>query len=206
VKYLLLLTFLLLFFDLCEAQRLNKAYYGLSSDSSRNEHLLEFKNDTTVEIRTFPRHMSKGFRMTLKYKTVNNAIEIYSDRYSHQDSVALRNSGFEQFLSTVTLTAKRKVLMDTSNKLLYALYNDFKDKYYLTYIIDGKVYKQETGLTDAYGLIKNRAKENKELQDKLTLIKNDLERYAIRVYKGVDAYKKFGYRSIFGVVELKRKG
>ena len=48
---------------------------------------------------------------------------------------------------------------------LRVLYKDFSRKYYLTYIIDGKTYKQETGLSDAYGLIKNNPRENKALKD-----------------------------------------
>ncbi|MEO7834828.1 MAG: hypothetical protein ABIR50_05875 [Ginsengibacter sp.] len=27
----------------------------------------------------------------------------------------------------------------------------------------------------------------------------------LKIYKGLDAYKKFGYKSVFAVIELKRK-
>jgi hypothetical protein len=89
--------------------------------------------------------------------------------------------------------------------MVYVLYNDFRKKYYLTYLIDGKIYKQETGLSDAYGLIKNNSKKNKALEEKLASIKDDLNTYSIAVYKGLGAYKKYGYDSVFGVIELRRK-
>jgi len=75
----------------------------------------------------------------------------------------------------------------------------------LTYLIDNKIYKQETGLSDAYGLIKNHPKNNMALQDKLASMKDELHSYTINLYKGLDAYKKFGYKSVFGVIVLKRK-
>jgi hypothetical protein len=76
----------------------------------------------------------------------------------------------------------------------------------LTYLIDNKIYKQETGLSDSYGIIKNNPKDNKVLRDKLASLKeDDLKNYDIKVYKGLEAYYKFGYKSVFGVIELKRR-
>ena len=96
-------------------------------------------------------------------------------------------------------------IIDKSNSLIYVVYDDFKRKYYLTYLIDNKIYKQETGLSDAYGIIKNNPKDNKVLQDKLASLKDDLKNYDLKVYKGLEAYNKFGYKSVFGVIELKRR-
>ena len=45
--------------DLACSQKIGMAYYGISSDSLHARHLLEFKNDSVVEVRTFPRHMSQ---------------------------------------------------------------------------------------------------------------------------------------------------
>ncbi len=81
----------------------------------------------------------------------------------------------------------------------------FKKKQYLTYFIDNKIYKQETGLPDAYGIIRNHPKTNKELQLKIDSMKNEVDNYIVHVYKGLEAYKKFGYRCVFGVIEIKRK-
>lgn len=144
--------------------------------------------------------MSRQFRLTFNYETVNKTLEIYNTKISQQDSTALINNGFRQFLKKLVLTIDGKALIDNSNNLVYVRYNDFKKKYYLTYLIDDKSYKQETGLSDAYGLIKNNPKDNKILQNKLASIKDDLENYNMKIYKGLDAYKKFGYKSVFGVI------
>ena len=89
--------------------------------------------------------------------------------------------------------------------MVYVLYKDFSKKYYLTYLIDGKVYKQETGLSDAYGLIKSNPKENRALKDKLASFNGNPDNYIVTVYKGLAAYNKFGYDSVFGVIEVRRK-
>ena len=188
-----------------QAQRLNTLYYGVSSDSLHSGHQLEFKTDTTVEISTFPRHMSQQFKMTLNYKRTGKAIKVINKNIYKSDSIALANHGFKQFLTEATFTIDKKAILDTSSKMVYVLYKDFRKKFYLIYLIDGKTYKQETGLSDAYGIIKNTPKENKILKDKLESIKNDLDNYTIKVYKGFDAYKKFGYTSVFGVIELRRR-
>lgn len=108
-----------------------------------------------------------------------------------------------QFLKSLTLAKDKRAIVDTSAKMVYVLYKDFSKRYYLTYIIDGKSYKQETGLSDAYGLIKNNSKENKDLKDKLASL--NLDNYKANVYKGLDAYEKFGYENVFGVIVLKQK-
>jgi hypothetical protein len=184
---------------------MNTLYYAVSSDSLHHEHQLEFKTDTTIEISTFPRHMSRQFKITLNYKRIGKTIKVLDKNISGADSIALANHYFKQFLDEATFTIDNKAIVDTSNKIVYVLYNDFQKKYYLTYLIDGKIYKQETGLSDAYGLVKNNAKDNKALKQKLTSIKDDLNHYSVAVYKGLDAYRKFGYNSVFGVIELKRK-
>ena len=89
--------------------------------------------------------------------------------------------------------------------IFYVLYKDFSKRYYLTFIIDGETYKQETGISDAYGLIKNNPKDNKALKDKLASIKDKLDNYSVNVYKGLDAYRRFGYYSVFGVIVLRQK-
>ncbi|HLK27926.1 MAG TPA: hypothetical protein VKT28_05050 [Puia sp.] len=141
----------------------------------------------------------------MNYKRTGNRIKIISRNISSSDSIELSNQGFKQFLNEVVLAIDNKAIVDTASKIVYVLYKDFSKKYYLTYIIDGKTYKQGTSLSDAYGLIKNNSKDNEALKDKMASIKDDLQNYSVNVYKGLDAYNKFGYDSVFGVIELRRK-
>ncbi len=205
MKTIFILTYFLITIGFCQAQKLQTLYYGVSSDSLHSGHQLVFKNDSTLEISTFPRHMSRRFVMTFKYKKLGKAIEIFNSNISKQDSFALTNNGFNQFLNKLIFTVDGKAIVDNSNSLIYVVYNDFKRKYFLTYLIDNKIYKQATGLPNSYGLITNNQKDNKVLQDKLASIKDDLQNYNIKIYRGLEAYNKFGYKSVFGVIELKRR-
>ncbi|HPH93147.1 MAG TPA: hypothetical protein PLZ68_20140 [Ferruginibacter sp.] len=190
---------------LCYSQKMNILYYGVSSDSVFANHQLEFKNDTLLEISSMPRHMSAQFKIAFNYKRENNSIMINKKVINSKDSLVLINFGFSQFLNSIFLIMENKALLDEINNIVYVLYNDFKDKYYLTYLIDNKVYKQESGFSDSYGLIKNSPKENKELKDKLNSINEVINDYDFKVYRGLEAYRRFGYMSVFGVFELKRR-
>ena len=149
--------------------------------------------------------MSKQLKKPFKYKRTGSIIEILNNSLLSTDSIELSNHGLTQFLSKITFTKEKRAIVDTSAKMVYVLHKDFRKRYYLTYIIDGGTYKQETGLSDAYGLIKNNPKENKALNDKLASLNDHLDNYVVNIYKGLEAYNKFGYDSVFGVIEFRRK-
>jgi hypothetical protein len=180
-------------------------YYGISSDSLHKEHFLEFKNDSILVISTFPRHMSEQFIKTLNYRKTIKKIEIINKTVSSSDSFALAKNGFIQFTNEATFIIDNRAIIDNSSNIVYVLYKDFDKKYYLTYIIDGKLYKQESSFSDAYGIMKNTPKENVMLKEKLESIKTHLGNYTLSVYKGLGAYKNFGYKSVFGVYELQQR-
>jgi hypothetical protein len=200
-----LLISALVTFCFCQAQKRSSLYYSVSSDSLHTGHQLEFKSDSSLEISTFPRHMSRQFKMTVNYKRAGNTIKLILCTISQEDSQSLSNNGLTQFLNETTFIIDKRAIVDTSSKMVYVLYKDFSKKYFLTYLIDGKAYKQETGLSDAYGLIKNNPKENKALNKKLACLNDNLDNYIINVYKGLEAYNKFGYESVFGVIEFRRR-
>jgi hypothetical protein len=149
--------------------------------------------------------MSEQFIKTLNYRKTIKKIEIINKTASSSDSFALAKNGLIQFTNEATFTIDNRAIIDNSNNIVYVLYKDFGKKYYLTYIIDGKLYKQESSFSDAYGIMKNTPKENVILKEKLDSIKNDSENYILNVYRGLDAYKKFGYKSVFGVYELQQR-
>jgi hypothetical protein len=204
MKWFIVLTCIFASFNLCYAQKLNTVYYGISTDSLHNGHLLEFTNDTTIEISSFPRHMSQQFKISLKYKKKGNVIQVYNPDVSREQSAALLNNRFQQFSETVFMRVSQKAIIDSSNRVIYVQYKDFEKKVHLTYLIDGVIYLQETGLPNSYGLITNNPEENRALNRKLAAISDSLHNYSIHVYKGLEAYNKFGYRSVFGVIELKK--
>jgi hypothetical protein len=147
--------------------------------------------------------MVQPFTFTIHYTRTGNTLQLLSAAFSQQDSQSLINRGLPQFLHAVTFSIDKNAIVDTANNIVYVLYEDFSKKYYLTYLIDGKVYKQEAGLSDALGVTHNHPKENTALRDKLAPL--NLNHYNVHVYKGLPAYTKFGYDCVFGVIALTRK-
>jgi hypothetical protein len=205
IKSTFTLAIVLSSLTVCYGQKLNNKYQGIPSDSLNNGHQLEFKNDMTVEISTFPKHMSENFKMTFQYKDSLGTLLIYHDNISSNDSVLLVRNGFPQFIHRLSLTQQNRALIDNSSSLIYVLSKDFQKSYYITFIIDKKVYRQRIGQTDAYGLVKDMPEQNKSLQDKLSSIKSESDSFTLTSYRGLKAYNKFGYRSVFGVFELTRQ-
>ena len=205
MKAVFLTTIFILTFNLLFSQKINYVFRGLSSGTIYSDHLLEFISDTTLEIRTFPRHMSKGFRVTISYRRDRKEIKTLYNDFSHEDSVGLINNDFRLFLNGTTFTKDGSFLVDTNHKILYAPNRKFEKVHFVTYIINGKKYKQEVSSTDGYGLLKNKIKENKELNEMLTSLNNVIANYSVSVYKGLDAYRKFGRKYIYGVIVIKAK-
>jgi hypothetical protein len=48
-------------------------------------------------------------------------------------------------------------------------------------------------------------KENKELNDTLASLNNKIDKYSVTVYRGLEAYRKFGRKYIYGVIDIKPK-
>ena len=189
------------------SQELNKIYYGIVSDSIHRNHYLEFKNDSIVELTSILRHMQPQLRIELKYSEQNGTISINSENKDEKNHNELNQFGFSAFTSGISLENDEKALLDKNNKVVYVYLDDFKKTHYTTYLIDGEEYKQENFIANSYGLIERGMKMNRKLKKKLKRIKSDLENeeYNIVVYKGIDAYLKFGYDKVMGVIELKRK-
>jgi len=204
-KPLILIIIFSLTYNSLFSQRLRHTYRGLSSDETYQDHLLEFKSDSTLEIRTFPRHMSQGFRIILKYKKEKNKITLVDNVFSFEDSSKLISNGFKQFLREPTLIRKGNFWIDEEHKTLYASNKKFEKKYTLIYIINGKKYRQETSSPNAYGLLPNDINENKVLNDTLAALTNKMDYHTINVYKGLSAYRKYGQKYIYGVIVIERK-
>jgi len=204
----ILITLLIcLFASESYSQEFNKIYYGIVSDSISRNHYLEFKNDSIVELLSIHRHMQPQLRMIFLYSKENGIITINSNEIKKQNSKDINQYGFFQFLENVQLEIDGKALLDKKNKVVYVFLDDFKKGHYTTYIIDGEEFKQDNLIANSYGLVEKEMKMNRKLKKKLKTIKSELENenYNIVVYKGIDAYTKFGYDKVLGVIELNRK-
>jgi len=189
------------------SQKLNKIYYGIVSDSISQPHYLEFKNDSVVEFKSIQRHMQPQSRAAFLYSKENGIITINSNKLKTQNAEEFNQYGFFKFSENIQLEIDGKALLDKKNKIVYVFLDDFSKAHYTTYIIDGEEFKQKNLIANSYGLVKKKMKMNRKLKKKLKTIKSDLEdeNYNIVVYRGIDAYLKFGYDKVLGVIELNRK-
>lgn len=189
------------------SQELDKIYFGIVSDSISRNHYLEFKNDSIVELISVLRHMQPQSRISFLYSKENGIITIKSNGLNEQKIEEINQYGFSQFSNNIQLEIDNKALIDKENKVVYVYLDDFKKEHYTTYIINGEEFKQENLITNSYGLVEREMKMNRKLKRKLKTIKSDLEKekYSIIVYRGLDAYLKFGYDKVMGVIELNRK-
>ena len=206
-KTLRILITLLICLFACESysQEFDKIYYGIVSDSINRNHYLEFKNDSIVELTSIRRHMQPQLRIELTYSNNDGNISIKTDRITEQDADEIRQYGFNPFLTEIYLENDGKAFINRTDGIVYVNYDDFRNDNYTTYIIDGIEYRQEDAIANSYGLLERVPKRNRKLKRKLKKIESDIENYEIRVYKGIDAYLKFGYEKVLGVIELKRK-
>ena len=202
---ILIILLICLFASESYSQEFNKIYYGIVSDSISRNHYLEFKNDSIVELYSIQRHMQSQFKMAFVFKKENGKIRIQKNRITPTELEKLNQYGFEYFSKKIELDTDGKALLDKTNRVVYVIYDDFKNDNYTTYIIDGNEYRQENALANSYGLLEREPKRNRKLKRKLKKIESDLKNYKIEVYKGIDAYLKFGYEKVLGVIELNRK-
>ena len=181
-------------------QKLGDYYVSISIDSTQGGRL-KFLSDTTVELSSTPRHMSPSLKTVYKYTTADTTIQILSDPVISQDSPQLGLSVQSSTLKTkIILTKIDGGFIDYSNSLIYVRQKDFGYNPYLAYIIYGKTFIQELGETDGYGLIRKKPKTNKALQKKLKGL--DKDNCTIEIVRGLNAYKRFGIKRVYGAVVI----
>ena len=202
---ILIILLICLFASESYSQEFNKIYYGIVSDSISRNHYLEFKNDSIVELYSIQRHMQSQFKMAFVFKKENGKIRIQKNRITPTELEKLNQYGFEYFSKKIELDTDGKALLDKTNRVVYVIYDDFKNDNYTTYIIDGNEYRQENALANSYGLLEREPKRNRKLKKKLKKIESNYKNYTIKIHKGIDAYLKFGYEKVLGVIELNRK-
>jgi len=139
--------------------------------------------------------MWKYFEKELIYKKQSDRLTIYVT-----DSMKLYNYGFK---NEKQLTIEGNALLNEIQKDLYVVRNDFDKSPNLFIKFEGKDYEVDMGESNSYGLLTKSAKKNRKLQRELKKI--NLDDYDAILTKGIEAYIKFGYKYVFGVIELKHK-
>ena len=184
-------------------QKVGDYYVSISIDSTQGGRL-RFLNDTTVELSSVPRHMSPSLKAVYKYTTADTTIQIFPEQLISRDT---QPSGlYVQSFALKTKICLTKIdggFIDYNKSLIYVRQKNFGDNPDVAYIIDGKTFIQDMGVTDGYGIIKKSPKTNKALQKKLKDL--DKDNCAIEIVRGLNAYKRFGIKRVYGAVIITTK-
>lgn len=184
-------------------QKLGDYYVPISIDSIQGSRL-KFLSDTTVELSTIPRHMSPSIKAIYKCMSTDTTIQIFPEPLTNQDTQSSGLSVQSSALKTeIVLTKIDGGFIDYNKSLIYVRQKDFGDNPDIAYLIDGKTYIQDVGVTDGYGIIRKTPKTNKALQKKLKGI--DKEKCTIEIVRGLNAYKRFGLKRVYGVIVITSK-
>lgn len=200
-----LLIMISLFSCISNGQELNEKYYSVVSDSITRNHLLEFKNDSIVELLSIRRHMQPQLSIELNYSNIQGVLTIHSEKITPTQREKLNQYGFFSFLKGIGIEKDGKALLDKSNKVVYIIEDDFNNFLYNTFIIDGEEFREKNIIANSYGLIDKKIKKNRKLRRKLREIESNFYQYDIVISKGIDAYLKYGYEMVMGVIVINKK-
>ncbi|MBL7763889.1 MAG: hypothetical protein JNL23_10730 [Chitinophagaceae bacterium] len=192
-RLLIIFVFLNFISIISIGQRMGDYYVPVSIDSAQGGRL-RFLTDSTVELSTLPQHMSRSLKVIYKYISTDTAIQI--------SPYPLNTSGISPIGETI-LTKIKGGFINYEKLLIYVRQKDF-DKYPdIIYLIDGKRYIQDTGELNGYGLVRKSQKINKRLQRKMKSLSDG--NFTIELVKGLNAYKRFGIKYVFGTIVITTK-
>ncbi|WP_375560813.1 hypothetical protein ACE193_24475 [Bernardetia sp. OM2101] len=192
INIILIISFSLLSIS-SYAQKLNTSYTGFSSDSLSVMNGLRFENDSILEFNYVPFHHGFGrYYVKMKYSQKDDIIHVEKANIEMQDTLLLKNIPFYYFEKDIVLKVDDKAIIDEQDNRVYVKKKDFnKNKNNITFVFNGKDYKS----------FSRREKKGFEKN----IIENR-EKYKITIYRGLDAYLKYGYDAVLGgVIEVKKK-
>jgi hypothetical protein len=175
--------------------------YYVTVDSLRS---LQFRllTDSTIEFSTIWRHMSPSRKAVYNYYITDTTIEILPIQLTERDT--LQNGIVIDFLNIKENMSLLKIdggFIDNNQSLIYIRQKDFGKNPALAYIVDGKTFFQDNGVTDGYGLLKRKPKLNRPLQRKLKGLSKDNCNIEI-VKGGLNSYRRFGIKYVYGAIVI----
>ncbi len=144
--------------------------------------------------------MSPFMKAVYKYFATDTTIEIIPGQLVETDT--LQKGIFIKLPDLKEKLSLNKInggFIDNKHSIIYVRQKNFGKNPSLAYIIDGKTYFQDIGQTDGYGLVRKKPKTNKALQKNLKNL--NIGNCNIEIVKGgLNAYKRFGIKSVYGAV------
>jgi hypothetical protein len=151
--------------------------------------------------------MQPRYSWSFKYSLRDGLISIYCDSTLGDSMFERMNQiGFPFDRYLIELEIKEKVLLNHSNKIVYLKNSEYQKMTYTTFIIDGNKFIRDNSEDIFYilenGMLKRSRKAGGVFRK---LIKNlDKDNFQHSILFGYEAYLKYGFHSISGVIEIYR--
>lgn len=190
---LLLLTFCFVLSLAGYPQKIGVVYYALSAGGpGQNEWT--FRNDSVVEVREFS-HRGVGETYQLRYRKQGQRLQIYAS-----DSLALQAPAGNRYAGRVLLR-EGNALTDEANNTVLVRKEDFWPGYTMLYVFNEErmtVPNIPWSINVTNPVAKAAEKRvNKRIK---ALRKEDI--HDLTIYKGLPAFRRYGYHYVFGVVAI----
>lgn len=198
----LLMILVFLTGQLCCAQIMNVSYYGIASDTMaiKSDHLIEFTTDSTATLTTQAQRPSHT-KIKVNYWVANGRIFVNLATPTPTDTLTLSQSGMEQFLKTVSLRIDRNIIVDDTNRVTYIANADMSLKN-VPVLFEGKIYK--LNMANKLNMLQRNFGRNRKVYKKMQE-KDFADRYSLTLYKGYDAYIRYGTGALPSIIEIKLK-
>ncbi len=197
-KNIIIIIVLILGFQNISGQDLNVDYMLFSKIDDRTEYL-EFKSDSIVTRK--PYYFRSGCGLANLQSTKTNT-EIYKDyRYTKQNDT-IRIYNFQNSNSVDFRITNERFFENADLGMVYVLrkfYDEFPD---VAVRFENEIYWLDSPET-SNGIIKKGGKKNRKLARLMR--KKDTTNINAQVYKGYQAFEKFGYEYVFGIIEMSEK-
>ena len=187
IKNLIFIFFFLLSLNLY-SQKINEEYY-LFSNENNSENLI-FKNDSILITKPIFRggiYLKSNYEEKVyKYEIIKDTLIIYN----------FRNLGNLKYKIT------KNYIENSEKKEIYIIRNDFEKFPDLAVKFNDKIYWIDSPQT-SNGVIIKEGKVNRKIQK---LFKTEkIDNLNFKAYSGYDAFIKFGYQYVFGIINVTKK-
>jgi hypothetical protein len=180
------------------SQKLNEDYMLFSKTDEQTEYL-EFKNDSVVERK--PYYFRNGCGLA-NLQVRQNKTEFYKDYKYEKLNDTITIYDFDNFKNIVFRINDENSIENSELGIVYVrrkYYEEFPD---VAVKYDNEIFWLDTRET-SNGIIRKGGKKNRKLARLMR--KKDTSNVKVEIFKGYEAYEKFGYKYVFGIIEVSEK-
>ena len=192
-----ILALVLILSSLGCAQELNKTYLLITSDQNSGFEFITFINDSVL---TRKPYRAGGCGMCYQYlKAHDPKFKSYAFK-KEEESLTIMN--YDKDTSVTFQSMSNRYFVNRERRLIYVLRETYDKLQDPAVSYKGRLYWAGLNKLVDNGELKNI----KELKRLKRLLKNKRQnKLSFKIYKGYDAFEKFGIDCVFGVIEIKHK-